>query len=419
MRKTVALVLAGGINLDFSVLTHNRAKSALPFAGHFRLVDFSLTNLSRSGINHVGMMIQYLPGSLIEHIGIGQAWDFDSTNRRIKLMPPFVGMGKTEWFRGSADAIYQNLNFIEDTGAEHVLVVCADHVYCMDFRALVAFHRYRNADVSVVTTRRPAHTEPQHYGYVTADENGRVTDFVEKPETPPHDLVSTGTYLFRAEALVERLEEMQSSSTTHHLPTEVVEPLVHDGRVFAYDFEQDWNYLPNLSAYVAFHRKMLRGESTIDIDGEIIMTDMRDRELGSRPASYFGPLSHVEDSFISPDCSIEGTVLRSVISPGVKVAPKAVVRDSILFHDCVVEEGAQLDWVVSDKDAKIGPYCRVGGEMEVEDDWPDQSKLTVLGKGAKIRQGVNVPQGFEIPIRQVVLQNWMDEQMENLKENKK
>ncbi|HUT23333.1 MAG TPA: sugar phosphate nucleotidyltransferase, partial [Sumerlaeia bacterium] len=155
MHGTTALVLAGGINLGFSVLTHNRAKAALPFCGHFRIVDYVLTNLSCSGINNVGFLIQYLPGSLIDHIGVGQPWDFDTANRRIRLMPPFVGMGKTQWFRGSADAIYQNLDFIEDTRAELVLVVSSDHVYSMDYRPLIAYHRYHNADVTIMTTRRP------------------------------------------------------------------------------------------------------------------------------------------------------------------------------------------------------------------------------------------------------------------------
>ncbi|NQU44291.1 glucose-1-phosphate adenylyltransferase, partial [bacterium] len=186
MQTTTALVLAGGINLGFSVLTHNRAKSALPFCGHFRVIDFVLTNLSRSGISNVGILIQYLPGSLIDHVGVGSAWDYATTNRRLKLMPPFIGMGKTEWFRGSADAIYQNLNYVSDTRADLVLVLSADHVYSMDYGPLIEFHRYHNADLTVVTTERSDDLPPDLFGYVSANEKGRVQEFIEKPLKPPH-----------------------------------------------------------------------------------------------------------------------------------------------------------------------------------------------------------------------------------------
>lgn len=405
MRNTVSLVLAGGINLGFSVLTHNRAKSALPFCGHFRVVDFVLTNLSRSGINNVGIMIQYLPGSLIDHIGVGRAWDYGATNRRLKLMPPFVGMGKTEWFRGSADAIYQNLNFVTDHQAEHVLIVCADHVYSMDYRSLMDFHVRRNADLTIMTTQRPKNTDPDHYGYVTSDNWGRVEDFVEKPDQPPHETVSTGVYLFKADVLCERLERMRRENTNHHLPTTVVEPLVEEGRVFAYFYEEDWNYLPDIEAYVAFHQRLLKGQSTINPERDQVVTELCDRDLGSRPAPYFGPLSEIQDSLISPGCVIEGTVVGSVLSPGVRVAPKAVVRDCILFHDCQALEGSSIQGVVSDKDAVFHGYCHVGGEPRDTTESLFRN-LTVVGKGAQILQGVRVWPGSEIPVKQVVSRDW-------------
>ena len=406
MRDTAALVLAGGINLSFSVLTHNRAKSALPFCGHFRVIDFVLTNLSRSGVRNVGVVIQYLPGSLIDHIGVGRAWDFDTVTRRIKLMPPFVGMGKTEWFRGSADAIHRNMNFASDHKADQVLIVCSDHIYSMDYRPMVALHRRLNADLTILTTRRPPETDPDHYGYVTVGENGRVAQFVEKPRAAPHETVSTGVYLFKADVLRERLEVMQEGSS-HHLPTTVVEPLVESGRVYAYPFEGEWNHLPDVHAYVELHRRVLTGGSPVYSDKEQLLTDLRDRDLGSRPAPYFGPLSQVADSMVSPGCRVEGTVERSVLSPGVRVAPKAVVRDCILFHDCEVREGARLESVVSDKDVVYSAYCRVGGETEsgggdAEGRLPELGDLTVVGKGARILPGARIGAGHEIGIDRTV-----------------
>lgn len=395
MRNTTALVLAGGMNRGFSVLTHNRAKSALPVCGHYRVIDFVLSNLSNSGINNVGVIIQYLPGSLIEHIGTGRAYDFDTTNRAFKLMPPFVGMGKTEWFRGTADAIYQNMSFIQDTRADLVLIVSGDHIYNMDYAPLIAQHRERNADLTIVTSKRPAHISPRIFGYVRAGADHRVDDFVEKPERPPHDTVSAGIYLFDARTLVDRLELLQMTVSHHNLPIDVVGPLVSKGRVFAHPIEGDWNYLPDLRSYFELHRRILDDPSVLHKEKWNIMTNLRDRDLGSRPSPYFGSGSRVQSSLISPGCVVEGTVIHSVLSPGVYVAPNAVVRDSILFHDCQVHEGARLQGVVSDKDAGFHPYSQVGVEGDARVT-PDD--LTVVGKGAQIMQGVHVGPGTEIPI---------------------
>ncbi|MFW6255852.1 MAG: glucose-1-phosphate adenylyltransferase family protein, partial [Candidatus Sumerlaeota bacterium] len=389
MQNTTALVLAGGINLGFSVLTHNRAKSALPFGGHFRVIDYILTNLSNSGVNNVGILIQYLPGSLIDHVGVGASWDFATTNRRIKLMPPFIGMGKTDWFRGSADAIYQNLNYIHDTRAENVLVLSADHVYCMDYSKVLAFHKQHNADLTIVTTKRPSNTPADHFGYVTSDENKRVTEFLEKPHETPHDTVSTGIYLFSAQALIHYMKALEDRASKHDLPTSVVVPLSKEGRVFAYSYEGDWNCLPDLQAYVDHHFQVLRGEKSLHLPADPIITNLQDRDLGSRPSPYFGRLSNVQESMISPGCVVEGTVIRSVLSPGVYIGPHAHVENSILFHDCQVHEGVNLQGVFCDKDVVFHPYCQVG-EAGLDPQNPDIRKMTLIGKGAQFAQGVRV-----------------------------
>ncbi|MBN1868393.1 hypothetical protein JW916_13995 [Candidatus Sumerlaeota bacterium] len=411
MRNTVALVLAGGMNLGFSVLTHNRAKSALPFCGHYRIIDSVLTNLSKSGIQNVGVIIQYLPGSLIDHIGMGQAWDFDTTNRHIKLMPPFVGMGKTEWFRGTADAVYRNMNLVSDSNADLVLVLSADHIYTMDYGPMIEFHRRSNADLTIMTTRRPKGVAPEIFGYVTFDKRRRVTRFEEKPLRPPHDTISTGVYLFDAQALGQRLEALQEGVTSHNLPTGVIVPLVNRSRVYAYPFKGRWEYLPNLESYVALHREVLDGAHGEFLIQSELMTNMRDRDLGSRPSPYFGRLSEVRRSLVSPGCVVEGTISNCVLSPGVCVAPNAVVTDSILFHDCRVEEGAHLSGVVSDKDAVYHPYCEVG-KRQIGDEPISSRDMVVVGKGAEIVQGVQVAPGNEIPIKQVVSRDWVQQREE-------
>lgn len=407
MKNTTALVLAGGINLGFSVLTHNRAKCALPFCGYFRIIDFIMSNLSVSGVNHVGILIQYLPGSLIDHVGVGVSWDFATPNRRVKLMPPFIGMGKTDWFRGSADAIFQNLNYLEDTKADLVLVLSADHVYNMDYSPLIDYHRSNNADLTIVTVDRPENTAESHFGYVTSDENRRVTDFQEKPEVPPHNTVSTGIYLFNASTLTEWLEKMDPETARHDVPTNLVEPLVRaNRRVFSWQLDTPWNCMPDLKAYLQYHFAMLRGEAYLSPPGRPVITNLHDRELGSRPAPYFGRLSNVRESLISPGCVVEGTVFGSVLSPGVYVAPGAHVENSILFHDCEVHEGVVLQGVVSDKDVTYQPFCRVG-EEGVDPQKPDLHKMALVGKGAQIFQGVQVGSGKEVQINQMMRSNWL------------
>jgi glucose-1-phosphate adenylyltransferase len=330
-------------------------------------------------------------------------------------------MGKTEWFRGTAEAVYQNLNFVRDTHAELVLILSGDHVLSMDFAPLVEFHRERNADLTIVTAPRPKNVAPSTFGYVTSDPNShRVSGFFEKPEIPPNDTVSIGIYLFDAKLLCDWLENLQEQSCSHNLPTDVIEPLVHQSLVYAYPFEDDWHYLADLESYVAVHRRMLVEGSKNILRQNRVMTNLRDRELGSRPSPYFGSHCDVQDSLISPGCQVEGTVIRSVLSPGVFVAPNAMITDSILFHDCQVHEGARLHRVVSDKDAIFHSHCQVGTHDSQQ--CPIKGGLTVVGKGAEIMQGVRVDSGVEIEINQMVkrdLENLVEKNMQLYEETLK
>jgi len=199
---------------------------------------------------------------------------------------------------------------------------------------------------------------------------------------------------------------LESQETAKHdLPSSVIDPLVREGRVFAYPMESDWNYVPDLRSYIRYHDRLLRGEKRLHPEEQHVTTNLQDRDLGSRPSPYFGRLSNVRESLISPGCVVEGTVIRSVLSPGVYVAPRARVENCILFHDCQVHEGVVLHGVVSDKDVEFEPFCRVGEEgLDLSD--PDLRKLTLVGKGAHFIQGVQVGAGKEIQINQVVHRDW-------------
>jgi len=379
MREAVALVLAGGRIQGYGVLTLNRAKAALPFAGFYRIVDFALSSLSRSGIERVGLICQYLPASLIEHVGAGEPWGFNGFGRELRIMPPFVGVGNIEWFRGTADAIYQNLNFIYDWNPEHVIICSAEHVYSLDFADLLAFHKAVGADLTVVDKALPPDRLSRRFGYVLSDGEGRVTQFVEKPETPPTNRISIGIYVFEKDVLVERLERLGQGEKSFNLARDIIPGMVRTHRVVRYACEGYWNYLETVEDYYRANRSLLGEEAPIDLEEWEVLTNLNDRELARRPSAFFGASAAVRDSLISPGCRIEGTVENSVLSPGVVVEAGAVVRDSVLMHDVRVEQDTRLSQVVSDKDVVFGRGTVLGVCEEMADERLLQ--LTLVGKG--------------------------------------
>jgi glucose-1-phosphate adenylyltransferase len=228
MNNTVALVLAGGRIGQYGVLTQNRAKGALTFAGHFRVIDFALSCLRRAQIEQIGIIIQYLPSSLIEHVGVGIPWDLNGYGRSLKIMPPFVGVEKTEWYKGTADALYQNLNFLDDSNPEDVIVMSGEHVVDVDFQDALHAHHDQKADVTFIVKEMPADRCSSRFGYVTTDDADRIERFVEKPATIPSQLVSTGIYIFKA-AVLRKLLQQQAGGPDQNLAKDILEKKVSSG----------------------------------------------------------------------------------------------------------------------------------------------------------------------------------------------
>lgn len=378
MRKAIALVLAGGRIHGYGPLTLNRAKAALPFAGFYRIVDFALSSLSHSGIERVGLVCQYLPASLIEHVAGGEPWGLRGFGRELRLMPPFVGLGKIEWFRGTADAIYQNLNFVNDWDPSYVIVCSAEHVFAMDFRDLLEFHEESKADLTIVETQLPPERLSKRFGYVISD-GDRVTQFIEKPAQAPSDRISTGMYVFGKNVLIDQLERIGQGDECFNLAANVIPPMIEEFRVVRYPFTGYWHYMETIEDYWHANMSLLESPPPIDVLGWEVVTNLDDRDLARRPSAYIGPAADVRDSLISPGCRIEGTVHHSVLSPGVTVARDAVVTDSILMHDVQVESGARVHQVISDKDSLFGEDAEAGVERALDSDSP--LRLTLVGKG--------------------------------------
>jgi len=407
MQKVAAMVLAGGRNEGFGVLTLNRAKAALPYAGQYRLIDFALSSLSDSGIDWVGLIIQYLPGSLLDHVGTGQAWDYYGDQRRLKIMPPFVGVRDTEWYGGSADALRRNLSFVRPHEGTDVIICSGEHVYAMDFSDVVGFHRACGADLTIVAKRIAPEQESDRLGRLEFDEETRrVRRFVEKPPRRFTNWASIGVYVFRGQVLERALEESEPGKIPTNLPKDVVEPVSREGRSFAYVFDGPWEYLEDLGQYYRSHRRLLAGDKDYPSPVWEARTNLLDRGLCARVAARFGPDSEVSGAIVSPGCQIFGRVVDSALSPGVYVAPGAEVRQSILLHDCRVEAGALIHRAVSDKDAVFEPGCRIGLSESAAGPNPllppSAQDLAVIGKGARIGPGVQLPLGAQVYPKAVI-----------------
>lgn len=387
MRDVLAMVLAGGRVAELSVLTRNRPKSAVPFGGQYLVIDFVMSNLTHSGVRKVGILSQYRPSALIEHIGSGEPWGFWARDRFVKMLPPYQGSKRWDWYRGTADAIWQNVGVIESSGCEHVLVLSGDHVYRMDYRPLYDEHIERGADLTAVFLRVPGlRGQRSPFGVAELDETGRVATYEEKPAAARGEYVSLTIYLFRRDALLRHLHENARSGRTFQLYDEVLPAMVAEGRTHGFRFDGYWAYGRTVDAYYranmdvlpdgaaappgpdgagpdgsAAPEATLAGRPRLPLDDWHVLTNEETLGLGTAPPAAFGPEAIVRGSRVSPGAVIHGRVVNSVVAPNVFIAPGAEVRDSVLLAGCVVGEGARVTRTIADAGARIGEAARVGG----------------------------------------------------------
>lgn len=387
---------------DYGVLTQNRAKGALTFAGIFRVIDFALSNLVNSGVNKIGMIIQYLPGSLIEHVGSGHPWDLDNYGKHLKFMPPFVGLAETIWYNGTADAVYRNMNFVREEQAEHVIVLSGEHVFHVNFQDVLKQHIDKDADLTVISRELPKDQQSLRFGYVQVDEQGRITKYDEKPAHPPSNIAATGIYVFKASVLEELLAP-QADARDRNLAKDILEPNAHRVKAYEYRTHECWEYMETVHDYYDVHYRLITDGSLEIMRKWNIMTNLKFRRVGHAPATSYGKNADVTKSLISCGCDIQGTVINSILSPGVKVAPGAVVANSIIMHDCIIGSDARLDHVISDRDALFGDGCSVGvPHNSHQANGTDQPKLTLIGKGAHLEAGVQITAGTQVEPRNVI-----------------
>jgi glucose-1-phosphate adenylyltransferase len=385
--KTRAVILAGGEGSRLGVLTAKRAKPAVPFAGKYRIIDFALSNCVNSGIFDVMILTQYRPHSLNEHIGAGRPWDLDrGFTGGVKIYQPYKGRADTDWYAGTADAIQQNFTFLKNTKPDLVLVLSGDHIYQMNYDALLTFHREHQAELTIATIRVTL-DEARRMGILATDDNYRVVQFVEKPKDPPDTLASMGVYVFNLDVLdTMLLDDARRADSSHDFGKDIIPRMVRsDRRVFAFPFAGYWVDVGTVDSYWRAHMDLLRHPPPLDLNDRTWIIHTKSEE---RPPVLILKDAVVRDSLITDGCIISpgAQVERSVLSPGVYVGPKAVIRDSIIFTDSSVEAGACVERSIVDKDVTIGHSARVGRFPE------DTGALgiTTVGKNTQIPSGISI-----------------------------
>lgn len=387
MTNVLALVLAGGHVEELLCLTEKRAKSALPVFGIYRIIDFVLSNCMHAGIEQVGILSQYRPHGLVRHIGNGEHWDFIGRQREIRILPPYRGLHGSDWYQGTADAVYQNIAYIEECNPDHILIASADHVYRMDYGPFIKFHIDNNADATACLTEQQ--TASTRFGYGIIERN-RLIDYVEKPPAPPSKNVSMTLYLFKKDFLIKILKE-NAQTRSHEFGRDILPSILGSNSVFAFRFEGYWAYARTINSYFQTNMNLLEG--TIDLAQWQIRTNLTERSKHKDrvPAYINGP---VIDSVVSDACIVEGTVKNSILSPGVRVARGAEIIDSIIFHDTVIGCNTKLKKVICDKDAVIGDNVTMGHEGE---NTPSREFKELLDAGISIiGRTVHVPANITI-----------------------
>jgi len=379
VNNVLALILAGGQGDRLSILSEQRAKPAVVFGGQYRIIDFALSNCASSSITKVGVLTQYRPRSLINHIGTGRAWGLDSLDDNVQILQPYLGRQDMDWYQGTADAVYQNLYFVEESQVREVLVLAGDHVYTTSYRNMIAYHRSQSADVTVGVYAVPRE-EASRYGVLDMDANGRITDWEEKPANPRSPWVSMGIYIFNKDVLVERLQadaDMDGASS-HDFGRDVIPNMFRSHRVFGYQYQGYWRDVGTIESYWQANMDLIAPRPELELNDP--EQRIRTSRMHFQPAK-FGPEAEVREALISPGARIDGTVLRSVISPEVVVEEGAVVRDSILHHGTVVRAGAVVDRAILDKEVTVGAGAVVGtGNGNV----PNHARPDIVNTGISI-----------------------------------
>ena len=389
-KHCVAMLLAGDQGSRLKVLTENTAKPAVPFGGKYRIIDFPLSNCVNSHIDTVGVLTQYQPLELNEYIGNGQPWDLNSSHGGVSVLPPYARSDKSDWYKGTANAIYQNIPFIARYNPDDVLILSGDHIYEMDYAAMLRFHKEMNADLTVAVRPVPME-EASRFGIMNTHEDGAIYEFEEKPKQPKSNKASMGIYIFKWEILKKFLEDDEADPTSENdFGKNIIPNLLNAGhRLFAYEFDGYWKDVGTIASLWEANMDLLGDEPQFNIYGS------KGRKIYARnyamPSAFIAKGAEISDSFVAEGCEVFGSVSHSVVSAGCVIGKGAEIHDSVIMPGVVIEPGAQIRHAIVAEECVIKAGAKVG-EYQAETS-VDKIQIAVIGKGKTIAEGAVVPAG--------------------------
>ncbi|AIF53926.1 glucose-1-phosphate adenylyltransferase [Pelosinus sp. UFO1] len=379
-KECVAMILAGGQGSRLGSLTQKIAKPAVPFGGKYRIIDFPLSNCHNSGIDTVGVLTQYRPLALHSYIGIGSSWDLDRRDGGVYVLPPYAQEGSAEWYKGTADAIYQNLNFIDMMNPNYVLVLSGDHIYNMDYSLMLEHHKKQKAEATISVIEVPWH-EASRFGIMNTNTTGRITEFVEKPKDAKSNLASMGIYIFNWRLLRKSLEEDRKNAlSSHDFGKDIIPKLLSDGhRLYAYYFKGYWKDVGTVESFWEANMDLLEDDPQLDLHNP----NWRVYSVNAtRPPHYVGVTGSLTRSLVGEGCSILGEVDHSVIFPGAHIGKGAVIKDSIIMPYATICENAQVYRGIIGRKSLVERGAVIGAK--------DQLEITVIEENIVIPSNAQV-----------------------------
>lgn len=384
-KECVAMLLAGGQGSRLYALTTKTAKPAVQFGGKYRIIDFTLSNCINSGIDTVGVLTQYQPLVLNEYIGNGQPWDLDRVYGGVKILPPYQGQRSADWYKGTANAIYQNLAFINRYDSDYVLILSGDHIYKMDYSKMLEYHKEKGADCTIAVIDVPIE-EASRFGIMSTNPDGSIYKFSEKPKNPDSTNASMGIYIFNKDKLEKYLTEDEADeNSSNDFGKNIIPNMLAAGEgMYAYPFDGYWKDVGTISSLWEANMDLLGKDPVLDLDDKD--WKIYSRNLAFAP-QFIGDSACVDNCYITDGCEIQGTVKNSVLGAGVRICHGAYVKDSVLMGDIVIGAGATVNYSIVDTNVEIGAGATVGAPR-------DKARgITVLGEDIKVANGATVEDG--------------------------
>ena len=372
-KRIVAMLLAGGQGSRLGVLTSSMAKPAVPFGGKYRIIDFPLSNCVNSDIDTVGVLTQYRPLALNSYIGTGQHWDLDRMNGGVFVLPPYVTGTDGQWYSGTANAIYQNREFVDQYDPDYVLILSGDHIYKMDYAEMLRFHMEKGAAATIAVLPVPME-EAHRFGIMNTDDEGRIEEFEEKPAKPKSNLASMGIYIFN-KAFLEKylIEDAKDETSSHDFGKNIIPKMLADkARLYSYAFEGYWKDVGTIESLWQANMDLLQDEPPFELNGEWKIYSSN----ASMPPHYVGPDAKIKNSMVSEGSMVLGEVENSVIFPGVRIGKGAKVKNSVIMPDTTVGENAVVDYAI------VAQNCEIAAEARVEG---AKGAITVVAEGESVQ----------------------------------